>query len=154
MGANQEMGKIVVGIDGSSGSIAALKEAARMAEATGSWLDVVACWNVPTSLAVPYALGTVEFEKGARQLLQDTVTNTFGMQLPENMSTTLVQGQPRQKLIEMSDGSDMLVVGRRGYGGFTGLLLGSVSQACVAHAHCPVLVVNAGKEFDGSGHDH
>ncbi|WP_237759848.1 universal stress protein [Arthrobacter alpinus] len=153
MSANQEMGKIVVGVDGSSGSIAALKEAARMANATGWWLDVVACWNAPTSLVVPYALGSVELEEGTRQLLQDTVTSTFGMPLPANMSTTLVHGQPRQKLIEMSAGSDMLVVGRRGYGGFAGLLLGSVSQACVAHAHCPVLVVNTGKEADGPAHD-
>ncbi len=153
MNTNQEMGKIVVGVDGSAGSIAALKEAARMANATGSWLEVVACWNVPTSLAVPYALGTVEFEEGARQLLQATVTDTFGQPLPANMSTTLVHGQPRQKLIEMSDGSDMLVVGRRGYGGFAGLLLGSVSQACVAHAHCPVLVVNSGEEAFKPGKD-
>lgn len=153
MSTNQEMGKIVVGVDGSPGSIAALKEAARMSEATGSWLEVVACWNVPASLAVPYALGTLEFEEGARQLLQDTVTSAFGTALPANMSTTLVSGQPRQKLIEMSDGADMLVVGRRGHGGFTGLLLGSVSQACVAHAHCPVLVVNTGKVLDGPAHD-
>lgn len=153
MSEKLEMGKIVVGIDGSAGSVAALKEAARMAEATGSWLDVVACWNVPTSMAVPYALGTVELEEGAMNLLQDTVATTFGTPLPANMSTTLVQGQPRQKLIEMSDGADMLVVGRRGHGGFTGLLLGSVSQACVAHAHCPVLVVNADKLADKPAHD-
>lgn len=143
MAEQREMGRIVVGIDGSEESIAALKEAESIARATGSWLDVVSCWYVPTSLAVPYALGTVEFEEGARALLQDAVTNTFGKPLPSNVSTSLVSGQPRQKLIELSDGADMLVVGRRGRGGFAGLMLGSVSQACVAHAHCPVLVVNS-----------
>lgn len=143
MSEDGETGRIVVGIDGSSGSIAALRAAEALAKATGSWLDVVACWSVPTSLALSYGLGQVDFEDGARQLLQDTVRKTFGETLPDKISTSLVHGAPRQKLIELSDGANMLVVGRRGHGGFAGLLLGSVSQACVAHAHCPVLVVNS-----------
>ena len=58
------------------------------------------------------------------------------------MEIRLVQGHPRSTLIEESKSADMLVLGRRGHGGFGGLLLGSVSSACVAHAHCPVLVVH------------
>lgn len=143
---NSDKGRIVVGIDRSPGSIAALKEAQRIAQAMGSWLDVVECWAVPSAVAVPSALGAVNYEEGAKKLLQETVTSALGSPLPSNVSTSLVNGQSRRKLVEMSEGADMLVVGRRGHGGFAGLLLGSVSQACVAYSHCPVLVVNMSPE--------
>ena len=107
-----EMRGNVVGIGGPPGSIAAPMEAARSAQAMGSWLGGVACWHVPTSRAVTHALGMVELEEGARQLL------------PANMSTSLFHGQPRQALMEISGGSGTLAVGRRGYAGFAGILPG------------------------------
>ena len=146
MGNDKETGRIVVGIDGSAGSIAALREAERIAKATGSWLDVVTCWSDSASAAGQSSQAAADLENASRQLLQESVSGTFGTPLPDNISTSLVRGQTRQKLIELSDGADMLVVGKRGYGGFAGLLLGSVSRACVTHAHCPVLVVNTAKD--------
>ncbi|MGO4383021.1 universal stress protein [Specibacter sp. RAF43] len=133
--------RIVVGVDGSVESIAALRAARRMAGATGARVEAVACWSVPTAVALPYALGSLNLEEGARELLDETMVAAFGVDLPKNVSTRLVQGLPRPTLIAASDGAEMLVVGRRGRGGFAGLLLGSVSSACVAHARCPVLVV-------------
>jgi nucleotide-binding universal stress UspA family protein len=59
----------------------------------------------------------------------------------------VVQGDPAQVLLDACDGADLLVVGSRGHAGFTEALLGSVSQHCVHHAHCPVVVIR-GQEHD------
>ena len=142
MNTEDGMRRIVVGVDGSEGSIAALRRAERIATAIGARVEGVACWTVPAALALPYALGTVNFEDGARKNLDETMVKAFGEQTPDNVSARLVQGLPRQTLVNASDGAEMLVVGRRGRGGFAGLLLGSVSQACVSYARCPVLIMN------------
>lgn len=68
------------------------------------------------------------------------MTKAFGAELPQNVTPRLVRGNPRTALIDGSKEASMLVVGRRGRGRPAGLLLGSVSSACVVHAHCPVLV--------------
>jgi nucleotide-binding universal stress UspA family protein len=55
------------------------------------------------------------------------------------------EGSPAKDLIDASKGADLLVVGSRGLGGFSGLFLGSVSQQCAVHAHCPIVIVRASK---------
>jgi nucleotide-binding universal stress UspA family protein len=57
------------------------------------------------------------------------------------MQTSIEEGNPAKVLIERSKGADLMVVGSRGRDGFAGMLLGSVSQHLVAHAHCPVTIV-------------
>jgi nucleotide-binding universal stress UspA family protein len=60
---------------------------------------------------------------------------------PVAIRATVVRGHPAQVLLETATGAYILVVGSRGHGTFAGMLLGSVSQHCVQHAGCPVLVV-------------
>ncbi|NVM94233.1 universal stress protein [Arthrobacter wenxiniae] len=143
-------GRVVVGVDGSASSVMALREAQHIAQATGARLDVVSCWNIPATAAPPVESIAEGIKEAAWQRLQEEVAVALGSPAPDNVSTRLLQGQPRQELIELSKGSDLLVVGRRGFGGFAGLLMGSVSRACVAHAHCPVMVVNAGERDERS----
>jgi nucleotide-binding universal stress UspA family protein len=71
-----------------------------------------------------------------------TVNEVFGEHRPPGLQITVREGNPAQILLEVSNDASMLVVGSRGHGGFAGLLLGSVSTACVAHATCPVLVLH------------
>jgi nucleotide-binding universal stress UspA family protein len=60
--------------------------------------------------------------------------------------TVVEDRSPAEALVELSGDADMLVVGSRGRGGFSKLLLGSVSHAVVLHALCPVMVIPAGAE--------
>jgi nucleotide-binding universal stress UspA family protein len=71
------------------------------------------------------------------QLVADLETRTPAVEL----QTSVEQGNAAKVLIERSKGADLMVVGSRGRDGFAGMLLGSVSQHVVAHAHCPVTVV-------------
>lgn len=102
-------------------------------------------------LDVTAGLGIDAFEERAGDVLQEAVIDAFGLEKPRNVHTRLVHGTARSSLIEASKEADLLVLGRRGHGGFAGMLLGSVSSACVSHAHCPVLVVHAPEPRSGQG---
>ncbi|BCW48283.1 universal stress protein [Arthrobacter sp. StoSoilB13] len=88
-------------------------------------------------------MGIDGFAHEAEKHLEDALVEAFGARLPKNVSWRLVQGSARAALVEGSKHAALVVVGRRGHGGFGGLLLGSVSSAVVAHAHCPVVVVHS-----------
>jgi nucleotide-binding universal stress UspA family protein len=144
---------IVVGIDGSAGSVAALRFAAEEARSRGAMLRVVHAWRMPLSLVTtePAAFGVpmvpeVAIEEVRRSALEEASAvldaalasvDTTGVEVERG----LVEAPPARALIEMAQGAELLVVGSRGRGGFAGLLLGSVSQQCTHHAPCPVVIV-------------
>lgn len=142
MNEAKDIRTIIVGVDGSEASVEALKQGHGLADRLGAQLVALACWDYPPVYDGYVAMGIDDFDVRAGEILQETVAKAFGTETPPNVETRLVQGRPRNTLIDASRDADMLVVGRRGHGGFGGLLLGSVSSACVAHAHCPVLVVH------------
>jgi nucleotide-binding universal stress UspA family protein len=134
--------RVVVGFDGSSSAKRAIEWAVRQAELTGMALEVVTTWEWPTSYgwAVPFPPDwDPRFE--AAKLLEEAVDELRKAHPECTIRTSVVQGHPAPVLIDSSKGAKLLVVGSRGHGEFAGMLLGSVSEHCVTHAHCPVVVV-------------
>ena len=144
--AGAPFARIVVGVDGSEPSIEALRQAQRLALPLGAKVLANAYWDYPQVYACYVLVGIEGFEERAGQILDEAIRTAFGDETPSNVVPGLVRGHPREALIEATRDADMVVVGRRGHGGFGGLLLGSVSSALVAHAHCPVLVVHTPDE--------
>lgn len=131
--------RIIVGVDGSDASIAALRVARAMAEPLSADVEAWACWDVPAGYGVYLAVGVEGFKYAADQVLQQALAEAFE-ELPPFVHARLVRGKPGPVLINASRNASLLIVGRRGHGSF---VLGSVSSACVSRAHCPVLVVHA-----------
>jgi nucleotide-binding universal stress UspA family protein len=135
---------IVVGVDGSDCSKDALRWAARQAECTGATVDAVAAWKFPVFSGWAPADGQdLDFLRFTEQALTQAVDEVLGPDHPAWLRTRVVEGHAAQVLIEASADADLLVVGSRGHGGFTGTLLGSVSTYCVHHARCPVTVIRS-----------
>ncbi len=135
-------GRIVVGVDGSPSSIAALRWAIRQAKLTGSSVDAVTAWQLPTAYGLaPIGEDAFDFQADAKKILADALNEVSGTESDVVIRSSVVQGNPGDVLVWAARGADMLVVGSRGHGGLTTALLGSVSQHCVHHASCPVMVI-------------
>jgi len=136
---------ILVGVDGSDSSHAALSYAADLARTLGLPLHAVTVWDNPSLMwRDPYTYfgePQVDFEANAKQLVDAELARVFADEVPDWVTAAAQPGSAARALIDASSEAAMLVVGSRGHGGFAGLLLGSVSSACASHAHCPVLVV-------------
>lgn len=142
--------RIVVGVDGSESSVAALRRAAEIAGALEAPIEAIMTWEYPVMLGAYYPNTTWSPEHDAEKVLARAVERAFGSDLPRRFTHRLLQGAPAPTLIGESADAYMLVLGSRGHGGFVGLMLGSVSAACAAHAHCAVLVVHTPKTPDDS----
>ena len=139
--------RIVVGIDGSQPSRLALQWAMRQGELTGATVDVIHAWEMPLIYGtVPVVVMPDDMEVVAEGLVADTISAVAGTGPAMPVRGRAVHGNPAAVLIEAAQDADLLVVGSRGHGGFVGALLGSVSQHCVHHATCPVVVVRSPHE--------
>ncbi len=136
---------IVVGVDGSGHSRKALERAVAEAVAHDASLTVLtvhqAVRDVYGSAShYPDDAALTDKAKEAAQAETDQVLAALGSQ-PESVTVTAVHGLPVDELIKASQGADMLVLGRRGFGGFARLMMGSVTDQVSRHAHCAVLIV-------------
>jgi nucleotide-binding universal stress UspA family protein len=140
--SSRTTGRIVVGVDGSPSSVQALDWAARQATITGCAVSAVTTWRFPTSYGFPMPVAP-DFDPAAdaSKVLEGALQESRKAHPEVSFTASVLEGYPAQVLIDASDGAELLVVGSRGHGELAGMLLGSVSEHCVAHSHCPVVVV-------------
>ena len=133
--------RIVVGVDGSEKSSAALKWALREAGLRHSSIVLVHGWlNSSVGLdQTGYAIAA--FEQAGETVLAEAVAAAHAQARELDITSMLSPSTAAQAIIDLSEDADLVVLGSRGHGGFAGLLLGSVSTAVVHHAHCPVVIV-------------
>lgn len=146
MSENDLSRTIVVGVDGSDDSNRALAWALDEAKVRSMSVLLVHGIDIGLSAGDPYGGGYVvpQLQDAGRLALEAGAAKAAEAGVP--FETRLEMGSPAYQLVEAARGAAMLVVGSRGHGGFVGLLLGSVSAACVHHAHCPVVIVPPPKE--------
>ena len=132
---------IVVGVDGSPTSVLALQEGARLAGALGAPLVAVSAWRYPPFFGKQPG-ATWSPETDANDILDHAINDAFGEAPPEGLLTEARHGQAIDVLLDAAGSARMLVVGNRGRGGFSGLLLGSVSTKLAEYAACPVLIIH------------
>jgi len=138
------MKTIVVGVDGSAHAEAALELAAEEAFLRKARLVVVCAWLFPTMVDPAGVVVPQTFEglqDDAERIVKAACGRVAELQPQVVCVGRAVAGQPAGVLLGQAEQADMIVVGSRGRGGFSSLLLGSVSQQVVHHAHCPVMVV-------------
>jgi len=146
---------IIVGVDGSAQSLEALRWAVEEARTRKTAVRAVHVWQYPVSVVVsdpflggpetdPLLIDPSELSRLAQEHLADVVRGAVSD--PGAVEQLVVQGHPAEELVKAAQGAELLVVGSRGRGGFTGLLLGSVSHACAQHVRCPVVIVRGRPE--------
>lgn len=137
---------IVVGHDGSADANHALTVALDLAAGLAVPVTVVRAWSIdtaprPANWEFGYVSSYSDYANAVLERLKKDVSAVVAAHPTLTVEYRVALGGPAKTLIEVSKGSRMLVVGSRGRGGLAGMLLGSVSEQCVRHADCPVLVV-------------
>ncbi|MEV4280057.1 universal stress protein [Actinoplanes xinjiangensis] len=139
--------RIVVGVDNSAGSVEALRWALAHARLTGYTVEAITAWQVPPTYVHaagwrPTGIDDAGIIGYAEKTLAEAVAQVQGEDdHPVPVTTHVLQGPAAQVLIEAGKGAELMVLGSRGHGAFSGMLLGSVSRHCVQHAICPTVVI-------------
>lgn len=135
-------GPVVVGTDGSPDSEDAVMFAFEEAARTTKPLEVVYCWKSQTE----YAAAVASTEELLKDWLAESLAPYRDKYPTVKVRASVVDGRASARLIERSETASLVVVGSRGRGGVTGLLLGSVSQSLLHHADSPVAIVRHHRE--------
>jgi len=140
-------GRIVVGIDESDHALVALRWALREALVRKASVEVVHAWlppvtTLPFGATLPISLDEGELDSAARAYLDEVVDPAVAeLGEPPEVIRSVLPGSAAPTLVEVAEGASLLVVGSHGRTGWRKLMLGSVADAVVQHATCPVVVV-------------
>ena len=148
------MSVIVVGVDGSPESKEALRWAIDEAHLRQATVRAIYVWTYPLIFAGEYVppdmIDANALREAAKKALDEAVAEVGG-DTPEAYIERIVEhGAVAHVLVEAAKDADLLVVGSRGHGGFTGTLLGSVSQQCAHHAPCAVVIIRKRPEREAA----
>ncbi len=141
--------RVVVGVDGSDPSMAALRWALAEGAVRKAVVQVVHAWDAPVIYGPVSGVSGSDIgviEGGARRMVEEMVDQAEQGGSPVDVEQTAIPGGAAASLLDAAGGADLVVVGRRGTGGFGRLLLGSVSENVARHARCPVVVVPVAPE--------
>lgn len=141
--------KILVAVDGSKSSIMALRWAVNFYKKNGGELEVTSVWQVPFPtielVAIGLSINADELSEHPRKIAQhrlnEVMKEVCGESHPAGIKTSIEEGYASLVLIEKSREVDLLIMGNRGHSPLASTLIGSVSSSCIAHAHCPVVII-------------
>jgi nucleotide-binding universal stress UspA family protein len=141
--------RIVVGVDGSALAEAALRWAIDQAGLTGASVEAVMAWKHPAagggfmagSMAGSVAIYEADFASLAEKAMAETISKVADVASTVPLRSAVVAGEAAEVLLDAARDADLLVIGSDGHGEFVGGMLGSVSQHCVHHSRCPVVVI-------------
>jgi nucleotide-binding universal stress UspA family protein len=143
--------KVLLPIDGSAFSEAAIEEVANRPWPQGSEVRIVTAAEIPVMIGLePWAAAPIYFEQlegavrdSSTALVENAITKLKSRGTPLRISCAVLEGSPREMIVEEADrwGADLIVMGSRGLGTWSRLVLGSVSNAVVHHARCSVEIV-------------
>ena len=147
--AGNSIRRILVGVDGSEKSTAALNWAAELASQNGAEIEILTAWKTPFPtvelIAIGFNLDVSEINDGPAQIaqyrLEKTIYAVYETLSPTGVKYSTEEGYAGLLLVEKSKNFDLLVLGNRGHSPFIETLMGSVSTHCVSYAHCPVVII-------------
>ncbi|MBM6400200.1 universal stress protein [Phycicoccus sonneratiae] len=141
-GAPQPGGRVVVGVDGSTASLEALRAAVREAGVLGGSVDAVHAWQATgaTDPTLAAASSWEEYVAGVERVVDDVVAALRPEHPDAKVEVHVVRDDPLHALVEAAEGAALVVVGSRGVGGFEGLHVGATALRLVGRSACPVLV--------------
>ena len=139
-------GPVVVGVDGSAASRAAIEYAFAAADARKAPLIAVHCWTDPSiDNPVPGSsaglVGVAQIQDEERTLLAAELADWVERYPDVRVQQAVIHDRPAVGLLEYAPFAQLIVAGSRGHGGVAGMLLGSTGQALIAHGTCPVVIV-------------
>jgi nucleotide-binding universal stress UspA family protein len=146
--AGSEARRVVVGVDGSEGSLHAVDVALEEARLRGAVLEIVHTWSIshdrppaPLSPGVPVPTHLMpELEREAEAVLAAALAHVPA-DSGVTVETSLVAADAATTLVDKSAHAELIVVGTRGLSRFVEFVIGSTSKTVIDHSHCPVIVV-------------